>query len=765
MIFTSKSNSAAPARRRNAGRAASLVAFSCTVGLAILAGAPGDVDPTFGNQGVVFESFSTFATDSYFEIHDSAVQSDGKTVVLGYGATEFGVHPDFFLARFDANGALDTTFGPTNGGYVFIDFGNNALDEGFGVAIANDGTIVAVGATYASGRKLAVARVAADGDSFTNITLDATSTSADQRFFGVAPAPDGGFAAVGSVDVPFGQHLVIARFEQSGDLSWIDTRAVTNEYAALHAVTFDLDGNIVAVGLTDALPAIGTSFDWLVTRYTALGTPDSTFGVDGFVTHDFNDSNDQLYAVGLQADGKIVVSGSGSITDMTGTNAHMTVGRYLADGTIDSTFGGGDGVYNRKGAPGTEGFAVLATGEIVVGGSGGGSGGDFGVLRLHADGTLDTGFGQSGIRLVDVQGNLSADWARRAVPGPGGTMVVVGDSRPTGTTGDSGIGLVRFLIEGAAPIDTDGDGVPDEDDNCSTTPNADQTDTDADGVGDACDSDDDEDGVLDESDNCPLIPNASQTDTDGDGIGDACDLVLDPPSASINDVSLTEGNSGTKNFIFTVTLAYANTSQISIGYATANGTASAPGDYTAATGTLIIPAGDTTGTISVPVVGDTAAEADETFVVNLANPSNATLADAQGQGTIQNDDLGAADMAVTMSASATRVPRGQNVTFTLTIRNAGPNPAQSVSVVDTLAAGLIPVSCTTSVGSCASAGDTYTISISSLASGATATATIVATVSPSVAVNTKLVNSATVSASNPDTKTRNNTAKVTITAR
>lgn len=71
--------------------------------------------------------------------------------------------------------------------------------------------------------------------------------------------------------------------------------------------------------------------------------------------------------------------------------------------------------------------------------------------------------------------------------------------------------------------DIDGDGIINEEDNCPTTANTDQADLDGDGVGDACDDDIDGDGVLNADDNCPTVPNEDQADLDGDGVGDACD--------------------------------------------------------------------------------------------------------------------------------------------------------------------------------------------------------------------------------------------------
>ncbi|MGQ0795969.1 MAG: thrombospondin type 3 repeat-containing protein, partial [Nitrosopumilaceae archaeon] len=65
----------------------------------------------------------------------------------------------------------------------------------------------------------------------------------------------------------------------------------------------------------------------------------------------------------------------------------------------------------------------------------------------------------------------------------------------------------------------------DDTDNCPLVDNPDQADTDGDGIGDACETDDDDDGTPDETDNCPLVVNADQADTDGDGIGDACETI------------------------------------------------------------------------------------------------------------------------------------------------------------------------------------------------------------------------------------------------
>ncbi|MCC7265231.1 MAG: hypothetical protein IT369_22215, partial [Candidatus Latescibacteria bacterium] len=155
------------------------------------------------------------------------------------------------------------------------------------------------------------------------------------------------------------------------------------------------------------------------------------------------------------------------------------------------------------------------------------------------------------------------------------------------------------------------------------------------------------------------------------------------PGITVNDVSANEGNSGTSTLTFTLTLSNASTSAITVAYATANGTATSGSDYTAASGTLTFNAGETSKTVAISIAGDALSENDETINLNLSNPTNATIADAQGIGTLINDDASPSltinDVSVAEGNSGTK-----SLTFTATLSTAS---GRSVTVLYATANG------------------------------------------------------------------------------
>lgn len=132
------------------------------------------------------------------------------------------------------------------------------------------------------------------------------------------------------------------------------------------------------------------------------------------------------------------------------------------------------------------------------------------------------------------------------------------------------------------------------------------------------------------------------------------------PSISISDVTVAEGGLAT----FTVTLSGSSGKIVTVNYATGNGTATSTSDYTATSGTLTFAPGETTKTITVQTTQDSKAEAQENFVVNLTTPTNASIANSQGTGTVTDKDTNSfavSDVSIMEGNSGTKV-----MTFTVT---------------------------------------------------------------------------------------------------
>ena len=125
---------------------------------------------------------------------------------------------------------------------------------------------------------------------------------------------------------------------------------------------------------------------------------------------------------------------------------------------------------------------------------------------------------------------------------------------------------------------------------------------------------------------------------DGQGVGTL--LNDDPlPSLSVSDVTVVEGNSGTTNAVVTISLSEASGQTATVNYATADGTATQPADYTSLSGTLTFTPGTTTRTVTIPVIGESVPEANESFFLNLSAATNAVITDNSGTITITNDDV------------------------------------------------------------------------------------------------------------------------------
>ena len=161
---------------------------------------------------------------------------------------------------------------------------------------------------------------------------------------------------------------------------------------------------------------------------------------------------------------------------------------------------------------------------------------------------------------------------------------------------------------------------------------------------------------------CAALDQRGTARADQAGVGTSlCDIgayefsPVSVPNLNINNTSVTEGNSGTVNAVFDVTLSASGPTTATVAFATSDGTATTgDNDYVATSGTLTFAPGQTQKQITVVVNGDTkAGEEDENFSVILSNPSWATIATGQGTGTIVNDDVGIAISNVTVTEGDT----------------------------------------------------------------------------------------------------------------
>ncbi|MCB0417201.1 MAG: hypothetical protein H6617_11800 [Bdellovibrionaceae bacterium] len=182
---------------------------------------------------------------------------------------------------------------------------------------------------------------------------------------------------------------------------------------------------------------------------------DTTFGSGGIVTTAIGTSDDRIYAVAIQSDGKILVGGTSY-----DTKTNFALARYLTDGSLDTAFGGGDGKLTQSVGSGDDSiFAILllSDGSFFVAGSTTVSTGntDFVLARFFSDGTLDTNFGSSGFATRDFGLASAADMALALLTDGNGRLIVVGQA-DDGTQKD--FAVARYETTGSPDTTFDSDG-------------------------------------------------------------------------------------------------------------------------------------------------------------------------------------------------------------------------------------------------------------------------------------------------------------------
>jgi hypothetical protein len=258
--------------------------------------------------------------------------------------------------------------------------------------------------------------------------------------------------------------------------------------------------------------------------------------------------------------------------------------------------------------------------------------------------------------------------------------------------------------------------------------------------------------------------NAAVSVSDNSGLGTITND--DAASIAINNVALAEGNSGSTNFGFTVTLTGAVQGGFSVPFSTADGSATQPGDYASSSGTLNFNGNlGETKAITIAVVGDIIPEAGENFFVNLGSATaGVSVSQAQGTGLIVNDDL-FADISVSNSDGVNWVAPGDMTTYTVVVTNSSAIvDVAAVNIVQTLPALLINIdwTCTGTGGAtCPANGMGPLNETVAMPSGSSVTYLVTATVNnvggtPPPSVETSVT--ATVQAPSSDPNPANNTS-------
>jgi len=403
----------------------------------------GTLDSTFDDDGLVFTEVGTNAKGN-----DLVIQNDGK-IVLGGFSGPLG-HEDYILTRYNEDGSLDTSF--DNDGIVITNIStDNDGDYAYAVALQPDGKILLGGNANMNptGFEYCLLRFNNNGSLDTSFGGDGIVTTTDGGTIkSLVIQQDGKILANGYTYVFPNTVISTIRYNSDGSIDGsFGTNGIVYTDPTGHggtATDIDVqsDGKIVICGYGyDSITISG--HDIYLLRYNTDGSPDTSFGTNGFVITALGPETDAANTLLIQPDGKIIIGGE----FQTDGHADMTVLRYNTNGSLDTTFDD-DGVVITEISPENDNIwdaTFQADGKIVV------AGGvykptqsiDFVLVRYNGDGSRDTTFGLgNGIITTDI--NHDYNWANAVGLQDDGKIVIGGTFYDVSTYDDDMFVLARY---------------------------------------------------------------------------------------------------------------------------------------------------------------------------------------------------------------------------------------------------------------------------------------------------------------------------------
>jgi len=682
--------------------------------------APGERDTSFGSGGGFHFGLPGHQLT---QLNRVLVQSDGKLVAVGFAQTTTTATADFFIARFNANGSIDTSFGPLANGNVVIDVSLTGVnDSAIGIAQQVDGRLIVVGASTQGGiSRMTAIRLLSNGSLDTSFDSDgmmSVSTASVSSAVDALIQNDGTIVLAGSISTGggTGSDYALVKLLANGT---VDTTpgfgtagiAIFNigTGGAADAATRALqqtDGKFIIVGRS----VLSAQTSLSMVRANANGSIDSTFAGVGYIVTPCVGAC-LVNTAALQADGKIVLAGTDaqpSVGSPALSQEISFVARLNTDGTMDTTFGAdGDGIVDsvlRRYAPTfipsgdhLSGLVIdpVTQAITVYGGMtwrlyntpGGGAStvlasGGVAAARLMPNGAIDTSFGSGGVAIANygtMPSPISANVVnpRTLVRQPDGRLVAASLSGQfqSGVIQAANVSMARFVEVGSDPgiitysftgpiMESIGTAnlrvfrhsgstgaVSVAYSTSSGTALAGLDFTSVSGILNWADGDYSvktvtipiiADGIT-EFANETFNFDLSSATGGAQIVGGTLSIgIVRDDIAPTNTVAFTQSAVSVNENAATAALTVnrTGTANISVGYYTIAESARANSDYASTSGTLVWSTGDMAPkTITVPIVNDSAQDANETFRVVLVIPGGGVTMGAHAtQITIADDD-------------------------------------------------------------------------------------------------------------------------------